>query len=134
MTVKEIMSTDVEIIGRNENLRTVEDIMRNKKIRHLLVLEEGQIAGVLTQRDLFKAAMSSTMGTGEKAQRAFLHSVLVKEVMTYPVITIAPAATVQEAANLMIEKGIGCLPVVEGTQLVGIITKTDLLRYLRDQE
>ncbi len=67
---------------------------------------------------------------GKKAQKAYLHSVRVKEIMTYPVITIAPDTPVGEAADLMVHKGIGCLPVVEGTRLVGLVTKTDLLRCL----
>lgn len=133
MQVKDIMSTDVEIIGRNDNLLRVEDLIIDKKIRHFPVLQDGQLVGIVTQRDLFKAAMSSTMGAGEKAHRAYLHTVLVKEIMVYPVITISPEASISEAADLMIQKGIGCLPVIDETKIVGIVTKTDLLRYLREQ-
>jgi CBS domain-containing protein len=74
--------------------------------------------------------MSSTMGYGEKAQKAYLHSVRVKEIMAYPAVTVTPDTSVDEAADLMLQKGIGCLPVLDGTQLVGIVTKTDLLRYV----
>jgi len=87
--------------------------------------------GMVTQRDLFKAAMSSTMGYGEKAQQAYLQSVRVKEIMVYPVVTVSPDTSVAAAADMIIHKGIGCLPVVDGTKLVGIVTKTDLLRCLR---
>jgi CBS domain-containing protein len=131
MQVKEIMSTQGTTVGRNDDLRTVEEIMASKKLRHLPVLEDGDLVGIVTQRDLFKAAMSSTMGYGEKAQQAFLHSVRVKEIMVYPVITISPDATVSEAAEVMLREGIGCLPVVNAGALVGIVTKTDLLRCLR---
>jgi acetoin utilization protein AcuB len=131
MQVKEIMSTQGTTVGRNDDLRTVEEIMASKKLRHLPVLENGELVGIVTQRDLFKAAMSSTMGYGEKAQQAFLHSVRVKEIMVYPVITISPDATVSEAAEIMLHEGIGCLPVVNTGALAGIVTKTDLLRYLR---
>jgi CBS domain-containing protein len=75
--------------------------------------------------------MSSTRGYGEKAQQAYLYSIMVKEIMTYPVVTVAPDTSVGEAADLMVHKGIGCLPVVDGAKLVGIVTKTDLLRCLR---
>ena len=131
MQVREIMSKNIEVVDRNDNLRTVEERMVTKQLRHLPVLEQGEVVGMVTQRDLFKAAMSSTMGYGEKAQKAYLQSVRVKEIMTYPVVTIAPDTSVAAAAEMMINKGIGCLPVVDNHQLIGIVTKTDLLRCLR---
>jgi CBS domain-containing protein len=131
MQVREIMSTDIEMVDRNDNLRAVEERMATKQLRHLPVLEQGEIVGMVTQRDLFKAAMSSAMGYGEKAQRAYLQSVRVKEIMVYPVVTVSPDTSVAAAADMIINKGIGCLPVIEGTKLVGMVTKTDLLRCLR---
>ena len=130
MQVREIMSKDIEVVDRNENLRSVEERMVTKQLRHLPVLEQGEVVGMVTQRDLFKAAMSSTMGYGEKAQQAYLQSVRVKEIMIYPVVTVAPDTSVAAAADLIITKGIGCLPVVDDHQLLGMVTKTDLLRCL----
>ena len=130
MQVQEIMSTEIVVVGRNDDLSQVEDLMATKKLRHVPVVENGELVAIVSQRDLFKAMMSSTMGYGEKAQKAYLHSVRVKEIMVYPVVTVAPDTSVGEAADLMLHKGIGCLPVVEGTRLVGVVTKTDLLRYL----
>jgi CBS domain-containing protein len=131
MHVREMMSTGIEVVDRNDNLRAVEERMATKQLRHLPVLEQGEIVGLVTQRDLFKAAMSSTMGYGEKAQKAYLQSVRVKEIMTYPVVTISPETSVATAVDMILTKGIGCLPVVDGTTLVGMVTKTDLLRCLR---
>jgi acetoin utilization protein AcuB len=128
------MSTNIEVVDRNDNLRAVEERMATKKLRHLPVLEQGEVVGLVTQRDLFKAAQSSAMGYGEKAQQAYLQSVRVKEIMTYPVVTISPDTSVAAAADMMITKGIGCLPVVENQQLIGMVTKTDLLRCLRTLE
>ena len=134
MHVREIMATDIEIVDRNDDLLALQERMAAKQLRHLPVLEQGDIVGLVTQRDLFKAAMSSVMGYGEKAQQAYLQSVRVKEIMTYPVVTISPDTSVAAAAEMIITKGIGCLPVVDGTALVGIITKTDLLRCLKALE
>jgi CBS domain-containing protein len=131
MQVSEVMATDVVTVDRNDDLRLVDDIMAERHIRHIPVVEDGTIVGVVSQRDVFKAQMSSTMGYGEKGQRAYLHSILVKEIMAHPVITIAPEAPVTEAIDLIVEKGIGCLPVVRGQQLIGIVTKTNLLQHLR---
>ena len=130
MQVREMMSKDIEMVDRNDTLLAVEERMAAKQLRHLPVLEQGDIVGIVTQRDLFKATMSSAMGYGEKAQKAYLQSVRVKEIMTYPVVTISPDTSIAAAAEMIITKGIGCLPVVDGTTLVGMITKTDLLRCL----
>jgi CBS domain-containing protein len=131
MQVQDIMSTDITTVGRNDDLLSVEQTMASKKLRHLPVLEDGEVVGIVTQRDLFKAAMSSAMGYGQKAQEAYLHKVLVKEIMVYPVITILPTASIGEAVDLLMERGIGCLPVVDRGTLRGLVTKTDLLRHLR---
>jgi acetoin utilization protein AcuB len=134
MQVREIMATNIEVVDRNDNLQTVEERMATKHLRHLPVLEQGEIVGLVTQRDLFKAAQSSAMRYGEKAQQAYLRSVRVKEIMTYPVVTMPPDTSVTAAADMMITKGIGCLPVVENQQLIGMVTKTDLLRCLHTLE
>ena len=131
MQVREIMATDIEVVDRNDSLRTVEERMTTKQLRHLPVLEQGEIVGLVTQRDLFKAAMSSAMGYGAKAQQAYLQSVRVKEIMVYPVVTVSPDTSVAAAIDLIIAKGIGCLPVVDDNRLIGMVTKTDLLRCLR---
>ena len=131
MQVREIMLPDIEVVDGNDNLRAVEERMATKQLRHLPVLEQGEVVGSVTQCDLFKAAMLFAMGYGEKAQQAYLQSVRVKEIMVYPVVTVAPDISVTAAAEMMMNKGIGCLPVVEDHQLIGIVTKTDLLRCLR---
>jgi CBS domain-containing protein len=124
------MTTDVATIGRNDELTIADDIMRMKRLRHLPVLEEGRLVGILTQKDLFHAALSTALNFGEKAQKEFLKTVVVKEVMTDEVLTIEPGADVREAARRMIEHKIGCLPVLEDGKLVGIVSETDLLRIV----
>jgi len=126
----DLRSTCVETIGRNDELTIADDIMKMKRIRHLPVVEEGRLVGILTQRDLFHAALSTALNFGEKAQKEFLKTVVVKEVMTEEVRTIGPDADVKEAAGLLIEHRIGCLPVVDKGKLVGIVSETDLLRAI----
>jgi CBS domain-containing protein len=131
MQVREIMSTNVTTVDRNDDVLSAENLMNIKHLRHLPVIEDGDVVGIVSQRDIFKAAMSSAMGFGEKAQQGFLHSIRVKAVMVYPVVTVSPETTVDAAIDLMLQKGIGCLPVLENGQLVGLLTKTDLLRRLQ---
>ena len=124
------MTTDVVTIARNDELSIADDIMNMKRLRHLPVVENGRLVGILTQRDLFHAAMSTALNFGQKAQKEFLKTVVVKEVMTDEVVTIEPGADIKEAARLMVERKIGCLPVVENGKLVGLISETDLLKAI----
>lgn len=133
-TVRDIMTTEVTTLGRNDSLQFVKDIMTLGRVRHFPVIDDGKVVGVVSQRDLYKASLGSVMKYGEKAQRAFLEGIAVKEVMCEPVITISPYASVKEAARLMMEKKIGCLPVLEGPKLVGIVTETDMLKLVVEMD
>lgn len=132
-TVRDIMTTEVATLGRNDSLQLARDIMTLGRVRHFPVVDEdGKVVGVVSQRDLYKASLGSVMKYGEKAQRAFLESIAVKEVMSEPPITVPPHTSVQAAARLMMEKKIGCLPVLEGSKLVGIVTETDMLKLVAE--
>lgn len=132
MKVSELMTKDVETVDRNDELSVADDIMKMKRIRHLPVLDDDRLAGVLSQRDLFLAALSTAMGFGEKASTEFLKTVPVKEVMSDELITIGPSEDVKIAAELMTERKIGCLPVVEDGKLVGVLTESDFLKLALD--
>jgi CBS domain-containing protein len=107
-----------------------DDIMALDRLRHLPVLDEMRVVGVVSQRDLFRSALAVALGYGERAQKTLLRTIRVKEVMSEPVITVSPEATVKEAARLMVEHKIGCLPVLQGHTLVGIVTEADILRHV----
>jgi len=128
-TVKDIMTKEVSTLGRNDTLDIADDMMTLERIRHLPVLDEGRVVGVVSQRDLFRSALAAALGYGENAQKRLLRTLRVKEVMSEPAITVSPEAAAKEAIRLMLERKIGCLPVVEGHTLVGIVTETDILRY-----
>ncbi len=130
-TVRDIMSAEVTTLGRNDTLLLAKDIMNLGRIRHFPVVEDDELVGVVSQRDLYRASLGTVMQYGEKAQRAFLESVAVKEIMVDP-ISIGLDATVQDAARLMMEHKIGCLPVLEDDRLVGIVTETDMLQVVVD--
>ena len=131
-TIRDIMTPEVTTLGRNDSLQLVKDIMTLGRVRHFPVVDDGKVVGVVSQRDLYWASLGSVMKYGEKAQRAFLEGIAVKEVMSDPPITIAPHASVQEAARLMMEKKIGCLLVLEGSKLVGIVTESDMLKLVAE--
>jgi len=128
-TVRDIMVTKLITLGRNDTLDVAKDIMTQDRIRHFPVMDEGQLVGVVSQRDLFHASLGSVMKYGEKAQSAFLGTIRAKEVMSHPSTTISPDASIKEAARLMVEKKIGCLPVVDAEKLVGLVTETDIIAF-----
>jgi CBS domain-containing protein len=136
--VRDIMQTKIVTIGVTERLSTVEDIMTLGRVRHIPVVHGGRLVGVLSQRDLLRASLSELGSYGVEARRAFLHAIEIERVMSTPPIVIDPDATVQLAARLMADHKIGCLPVVDGDELVGLLTETDVLCWVagveRDRE
>jgi CBS domain-containing membrane protein len=128
LRVRDVMTAETTTLQRNDKLSLADDIMRLGRIRHLPVLDEnGQLAGILTQRDLFRGALAKALGYGERAQRQLMDTLVVKEVMTSDVITTTPDTPLAEAAQVLVERKIGCLPVVEAGRLVGIITEADFV-------
>jgi CBS domain-containing protein len=130
VTVRDLMAQDPATLGRNETLDLAESIMNLGRIRHMPVLDDGKIVGILSQRDLFRSALITALGFGRKTTSALIKTITIKEIMTEHVITISPEATIKDAARLMIDKKIGCLPVVEDQKLIGLLTETDILRYV----
>jgi CBS domain-containing protein len=123
------MTPAVKTLGRNDQLSLADDVMRAERIRHLPVLdEEGQLCGIVSQRDMFRGALAAALGYGELAQRKLLGTLVVKEVMTTDVVTTTPQTSIAEAARLMLERKIGCLPVVDGGRLVGMLTESDFVK------
>lgn len=127
--VRDIMSEHIVTISSDDSLSTVEDIMTLGGVRHMPVVRAGTLVGVVSERDLLRASLSNLSAFGTEQRRAFLQVVEIKRVMSAPPIVIGPDASVEEAARVMAERKIGCLPVLEKTKLVGMLTETDVLRY-----
>lgn len=124
------MQRDVVTLDMAEHLDLADDIMRLGRIRHLPVVAGGHVVGILSQRDLFRAAASSLLELRHAAMQEWLGKIRACDVMTTDVVTIGPEAPVQDAVVLMLSRRIGCLPVVDHDQLVGLLSETDCLRHL----
>ena len=123
------MATDVTTLDMNDKLSIADDVMRLGRIRHMPVLDsDGAVVGVVTQRDLFRGALARNLGYGEHAQQKILDMLFVKDVMTNDPATIGPDELLSEAAQILYERKIGCLLVVEDEKLIGILTEGDFVR------
>ena len=131
LCVRDVMSDDVTTLKRNDELVIADDVMRLGRIRHLPVVDdEGAVVGIVSQRDLFRSALARAIGYGEFAQTRVMKLLKVKEVMTTNVVTIAPDARLEEAARIMGERKLGCLIVMDGDRLAGILTEGDFVKLV----
>ena len=127
--VGDIMTRELVTLGRNERLLVADDVMKLGRIRHLPILDEdGKLAGIVSQRDLFHGGLLRALGYGSHARQQALELLVVKEAMKSDVVTTTPETSIQDAAKLMLTQKIGCLPVLEGERLVGILTESDFVR------
>ncbi len=120
MIVKEIMNKAPITISPDTTLCDAYKLMQEKNIRHLPVLENDKLVGIVTDRDL-------RFATSRLKERPFDPKDKVESVMITPVQTALPSEPIESAAKMMRELKIGCLPVLENSRLVGIITIADLL-------
>jgi CBS domain-containing protein len=128
-TVRDVMRRDFVSLKATDRLDFADDILTLGRIRHLPVLEDGKLVGIVSQRDLLSRSLSKALDFEPRDRRTFLKSVDVFEAMTRHVITVEASTNLEEAARLLIRQRIGCLPVVDGAGApIGIVTETDLLR------
>ncbi len=129
LLVRDAMTRDVVTLDRNDKLLVADDLMRLGRIRHLPVVnEDGELAGIVSQRDLFHSGLIKALGYGTHAQRQALDMVVVKEAMRNQVLTTTPETPLREAAQVMLERKIGCLVVLDGGRIAGILTESDFVK------
>ena len=126
--VRDLMTRSVRTLGRNDKLSTADSLMQSERIRHLPVLDEaGRLVGIVSQRDLFFSALVQALGYGSTTHDRMLNRILVKEVMIENVVTTTPETLVTDASRIMVDRKIGCLPVIEDEQLIGILSESDIV-------
>jgi CBS domain-containing protein len=128
MQVKEIMVRDVATLDVGDELSLANDIMKLGRIRHLPVVAGTQLVGILSERDLFRSSLVEALGHEPSKTRDVMKAVRIQDIMIKNLITISPDADIKEAVQLMLKHKIGCVPVVQGGELMGLITETDILR------
>jgi len=119
MRLWEIMSEAVETVKPEAPAEAAYERMRKSGVHHLVVVEAGRVLGVISERDL-----GGRRGPSVRRDRT------VWDLMTAPAICASPDTTIQQAANLLRGRSIGCLPVLDGVKVVGVVTITDVLRFV----
>jgi acetoin utilization protein AcuB len=126
LLVKDAMTREVVVLAPETTAAEALALCRERRVRHLPVLEEGRLVGIVSDRDLRSAAPA----LGDPNLVSALEQIRVSDVMTRDVQTARPDDPIEEAANTMRERSIGCLPVVEDGALVGIVTSSDVMEAL----
>jgi len=132
MLVRKKMKKDLITITKDERMTTARKIMKEKNIRHLPVVDGKKLIGLVTNMDIRKAEASPATSLEIRELHYLLDKLTVGEIMTRNVISISPDISVEEATTLLHDNKIGCLPVVEDGNLVGLLTENDVMEILID--
>jgi acetoin utilization protein AcuB len=128
--LSDIMTRDLVCVRPGDSLRLAIERMRACNCRRLPVLDDNRLVGIITDRDV-RLALNSPFVLRERQQdQEMMDRVIVAECMTPDPITLPPDASVLDAARLMRDRKFGGVPLVDGGQLVGIVTVTDVLACL----
>ncbi len=127
--VRDLMTEKVFTLKGRDDLAALYDLMDSRHVRHVPVVDsEGELIGLVTDRDLSRSALGAVEELPLSVERDILRRRRVRDIMATEPDVIEPDATLREAAEMLLENKVGCLPVVEGLHLVGILTEADFVR------
>ncbi len=132
MQIRTLMKTDVVTLQADEPLINAVEATASERIRHVPVLDGKRLVGIISHTDI-KHATPSPLLEGSQAQyQPMLHDTPVSRIMRRAPITAPPDASLADVVRLMVDSKIGAVPIVEGDELVGIVSEVDVLRtYLQ---
>ena len=134
ITVKEIMHKDLIVVSPTERLVHARRLMLEAHIGRLPVVEDDEVIGMVTSKDLMRAFIDFRKTVPEKYQKAQIKDVLVEDVMSTNPVCATKDMTISEVSNIIMETGFNGLPIVEDGKITGIITQTDILRLIQKLE
>jgi len=127
LKVRDIMSSDLVTLKEDDDLGLAENVMRFGRIRHLPVVKNGKLVGLVTHRDILSAQVSSLADLSVEDINELKLSIPASEIMKKDVETVSPEDPVLKAARILKRNKYGCLPVVNDRKLIGIITEADFI-------
>lgn len=132
MFVKTYMTPNPVTVAPDATHPQAMSTLRKNKIRHLPVVEHGRLVGILVEKDLLSNQPSPATTLSVYEIYSLLEMLRVRQMMSKPVVTVQGDCPIEEAARIMVENKISCLPIMDGNKLVGIITETDIFKVLVD--
>lgn len=127
--VRDLMTEQVIAVVPEDSLNTLRDLMYERDVRHMPVVDQDrELVGLVSQRDLLRNALIEQQDVPIFVEEVLLQQLHVGDMMNTAVEAIEPDTEIGEAARIMFENKYGCLPVVEGRRLVGILTEADFVR------
>ena len=130
--VRDYMTPNPETLEVNHSLLDAALLLRRTNLRHIPILQDGQLVGVLTDRDVARFTPTMLLPVSAQEYNRVFEETPVEKVMSRNPLSIASDAPLSEAVELLFRNRLGCLPVLEKNRLIGIITVTDMLRALHD--
>ena len=131
--VSSIMTKNVVKLNLSDDLTKAEILFKKHHIRHIPVVNGNVIIGMLSYTDLLRISFADAIEDEDDVDATVYNMFTVEQVMAKKLVSISPETTIKEAAQILASKEFHALPVCEGDLLVGIITTTDLIKYLIDQ-
>jgi len=124
------MTPNPVVITPKTSLIDAYTVMCDNEIRRLPVVEQGELVGIITMSDILRSVPNLSEDETDTATRLLLVTLTVVDLMTSEPVTIAPDDTIQDAAELMLENQVSGIPVLQGDQVVGIITESDIFKLV----
>ncbi|KGL58801.1 CBS domain-containing protein [Polaribacter sp. Hel1_85] len=128
--VSAIMATDLVTLCVNDDLVTAEKLFAEYKIKHIPIVKGKEIIGMLSNTDMQRVSFSDVSEDETHVDSIVYNAFSIEQVMAKEIIAIPPYTSIKDAAELLTKKGFHALPVVEDSELVGIVTTRDLVKYL----
>ena len=128
--VRDFMSSPVTTVPHDANLLEAALTLRRTGFRHLAIVDGEKLVGVITDRDIARYAPSMLTNISPEEYNAFFENTPLERVMARNPITVEPGTPVREVVKILHNRKLGCVPVVEGEKLVGIVTVSDMLSFL----
>lgn len=130
LLVRDWMTADPVIVTSKTTLPEAHELMRQRRVRRLPVVDDGALVGIITLGDVREASPSDATSLSIYELNYLLSRLTIGKIMTKHVITVTPTTTIREAAGIMLLHKISGLPVMDGNTLVGIITESDIFRVV----
>lgn len=130
-----IMTTPVITLCKNDSLETAEQLFKEHHIRHIPVVEENEIIGMLSYTDLLRLSFADVSSSefDDSSDVMVYNMFSIGQVMNRNIVTVSGSNSIKEVAEILASKEFHALPVVSNKTLIGIVTTTDLIKYLLDQ-